>query len=61
MDKPMYGKFLTSSEFPSRDQAEKFAKDMKEQYRQIEKGIRFDIERTPSQNWRATVYAHIPK
>lgn len=57
--KPLYGKILTSRSFPTREQAEDFAKEYKTQYRQADMSIKFDINRTSASEWTATVYVKI--
>lgn len=57
--KPLYGRILASRSFPSREQAEEFAKEYKDQYKQADMSIKFDINRTPASEWVATVYAKV--
>lgn len=57
--KPLYGKFLTSAEFQTRSEADKFAKTQKSQYKQADISVKHDINRTPSSSWRVTLYAKV--
>lgn len=57
--KPLYGKYLTSAEFSNREQAEQWAKDTKKTYKQADMSIKFDIARTPSSGWKATLYIKV--
>lgn len=57
--KPQYAKILASREFPTREQAESFAKEMKGQYREAEMSLKYDIRRTPNSGWEAIVYQKV--
>ena len=57
--KPQYGKILVSRSFETRAQAEDFASHYKEEYKQADMSIKFDINRTSSSEWTATVYVKL--
>ncbi len=57
--KPIYGKYLTSAEFQNRSDAERWAKDTKKTYKEAEMSIKFDIARTPSSGWKATLWVKV--
>lgn len=57
--KPLYGRILASRSFPTREEAESFAKDYKEQYKQADLSIKYDINRTEASEWKATVYVKV--
>lgn len=57
--KPLYGKILATRSFPNRAQAEAFAQEYKDQYKQADMSIKYDINRTPASEWVATVYVKL--
>ena len=57
--KPLYNKYMTSAEFNTRAEADKFAKTQKTQYKQADISVKHDINRTPSSSWRVTLYAKV--
>lgn len=57
--KPVYSKFITSSEFNTKDQAEAYAKKQKAQYKGADMSVKFDINRTPNSTWKVTLYAKV--
>lgn len=57
--KPLYGRILASRSFPTREQAESFAKEYKEQYKQADLSIKFDITRTEASEWKAVIYVKV--
>lgn len=57
--KPLYGKILTSRSFDTQAQAIAFAKEYKSEYKQADMSIKFDINRTASSEWTATVYLKV--
>lgn len=57
-NKPLYGKFISSSDFNTKDDAERWAKSQKEVYKGSE-SIKFDIARTPNSGWKVTLFAKI--
>lgn len=57
--KPLYGRILATQSFPNRADAESFAKGYKEQYKQADMSIKFDINRTPASEWIATIYVKL--
>lgn len=57
--KPLYGKYMTSSEFRNREDAEKFAKDQKKMYKEAGISVKHDINRTTNSYWKATLYAKV--
>lgn len=59
MKKPLYSKFLASSEFNNRVDAEKYAKDMKKSYKEAGMSVKHDINRTVNSGWKATLYAKV--
>lgn len=54
--KPLYGKILTSRSFPTRKEADDFAKHYKAEYKEAEMSLKFDIARTSASEWTATIY-----
>lgn len=59
MKKPLYGKVLVTRAFPTRAEAEAFAKDYKDQYKQADLSMKFDIQRTAASEWTATIYVKL--
>lgn len=57
--KPLYGKVLVTRSFPTRKEAEDFAKSYKSDYKQAEMSIKFDINRTAASEWTATLYVKL--
>jgi len=57
--KPLYGKILTTRSFPTQKEAQDFAKEYKSQYKQADLSIKYDIARTASSEWTATVYVKL--
>jgi hypothetical protein len=57
--KPLYGKILASRSFDTREQAVNFAQEYKDQYKQADMSIKYDITRTPASEWQATVYVKL--
>jgi len=57
--KPLYGKILSSRSFPTQQEAIDFAKGYKEQYKQADMSIKYDINRTAASEWTATVYVKV--
>lgn len=57
--KPLYGKILASRSFTNRAEAEDFAKEYKDQYKEAGLSIKFDITRTEASEWKATVYVKL--
>lgn len=57
--KPMYGKILASRSFPTRAEAVDFAQEYKSQYREAEMSVKYDINRTTSSEWTATIYVKV--
>lgn len=59
MKKPLYSKFLTSAEFNNREDAERYAKSQKQQYKEAGMSVKHDINRTINSGWKATLYAKV--
>ena len=57
--KPQYGKILRQARFPRREDAEEFAKEMKQEYRDAGMSLRYDIARNEQGEWECTVYMKI--
>lgn len=59
MKKPIYTKIQESPDFLNREQAEDWAKGQKKIYKQSGQSLRYDIKKSDSQNWKATVSAKV--
>lgn len=59
VNKPLYGRILSDRVFPRREEAEAFAKDFKEQYKEADISIKHDILRTPASDWRVIIYVKL--
>lgn len=57
--KPLYGKILVSKNFDNKADAEEFAKEMRKEYREADISLKYDINRTETGQWKATVYAKL--
>lgn len=57
--KPLYGKILASREFPTQEEARAFAQSYKDDYKEADMSIKYDIARTPSSGWKATVFVKV--
>lgn len=57
--KPLYGKVLVTRSFARREDAVSFAEHYKEEYKQADMSLKFDIQRTASSEWTATIYVKI--
>lgn len=57
--RPAYVTLQSSPEFQTRAQAEDWAKNQKKIYKQADQSLRYDIQRTASQNWKATISAKV--
>lgn len=57
--KPLYGKVLASRSFPTRAEATEFAQEYKASYKEADLSIKYDINRTSSSEWTATLYVKI--
>lgn len=57
--RPSYVTLQQSPDFQTRDKAEAWAKEQKKTYKMAGQSLRFDIKRTDSQNWKATISAKV--